>query len=463
MVKSIKQIVFLAATLLVYGRTVVAMDNVGRYFPFSLRPEKSWYKKESTLDVDLFYASGHNIANEDAAAIGYGEVMGRYDLQHVIFAMDQANVSTQKIRQIIGAQFANSPLLFNVSGKMRSGGMAFNYAWKLPIKTPMPLSVGISVPFIYTESDFRYSLDLGNFNQQYNRTAPTLPFAPPPILDVTTWSSYQESIDAARRAAHDAMGIASNHWDGPGIGDIKMFSRCNIVIDHRFLMRTLDFAFEFGVVVPTGAQRLSSIAPSIPLSNDGHWSFYGQFVPTFELKQDIKIGGMLRGQHFLAQTKDRRISVYQESNLFSPLVGAVRVQPGTTLIAGAFLALENLYDGLHLQGRYTYKAHYADRWTDARTDKTTVPSYLSRTPTAANGTQAAITKENIDTVIAVKEYLSKFRSHYITIQLTYDPLEAQHELPLRPKFYASFEAPFFDASKGVVQANQISIGAELHF
>ena len=454
MVRSIKQVLLLAVTLVIYSGAVVAMDNTSRYLPYSVRPEKSWHKKESTLDVDMFYASGYNIANEDAAPIGFGEVMGRYDLQQIIFAMNEVGKSTQEVKQFVGTQFANSPLLFNIHGKLRSGGLALNYAWKIPGKVPVVF--GASLPVTYTESDFRYSLDFNNFGQQFINTTPRLPLTYPTLPDATTWASYQERFDHARRIAHDTMGLDSNYWTHTGIGDLALFVRSNFVIDHRFLMRTIDLATEFGLVVPSGVRRSSNSAPSIPMSNDGHWSVYAQFQPTFELKQDIKLGLFVRGQHLSPQTRERQLSVFKEPFIYSPLKGAVRVQPGSTLLCGGFLALENLYDGLHLQGRYTYKKHNADKWSDARTDKT-IPSYLSRTPTAA------ISQDEINAVISAKEYLSKYRSHYITIQLTYDPAEKQQDLPMKPKFYASFEAPFFEASRGIVQTNQISIGTELHF
>lgn len=460
MVKSIKQVILLTTTLLVCGGAVVAIENTGRYFPFSSRPEKSWHKNESTLDIDLFYASGHNIANDDSAPIGIGEGFGRYDLQQIIFAMDQVNMPTQNVKQLVGAQYANSPLLFDVHGKLRSGGMALRSTWKIPCD--IPFVIGMALPVTHTESDFRYSLDERNFVQQFILTTPRMPLDFPMGPDNATWQLYQERFDHARRIAHEVMGLASNYWSHTGIGDLDVFGRSNIVIDHRFLMRTIDLAMQCGVIAPTGVQRALNTVPSIPMTNDGHWSIYAQFVPTFELKQDLKLGFLLRGQFFLPQTRERRLSVFKEPAIFSPLIGSVRVQPGSTLICGAFLALENLYDGVHLQGRYTYKAHSADKMKDNRTDKT-IPSYLSRTPTPAGVNQPAITQKDINGVISAKEYLSKYRSHYITIQLTYDPLEAQQELPLKPKFYASLEAPFFDASRGIVQANQISIGAELHF
>lgn len=460
MANSIKQVGLLLAALFFCNDLLIATENTGRFLPFSSRPEKFWYKKEPTLDVDFFYASGHNVANEDAAPIGMGEVMGRYDLQQILFAMDQANLPTQEVKDLIGAQYAARPLIFDVHGKLRSGGMALRYAWPLPCQ--VPLTVGINVPLAYTESYFRYSLDQRNFIQQYVITTPARPLSYITGPDEATWQFYQERLDHARRVAHEVMGFTSNDWTGVSIGDTDLFVRSNFVIDHRFLMRTIDIAVQYGLMVPTGVQRANDEPSSIAFMNDGHWAFYAQFVPTFELKQDLKVGFMLRGQHFFPQTRERRLPVFKESVLFTPLKGFVRVQQGSTFIGSAFLVLENLYDGLHLQGRYTYKRHQSDEWTDVRQDKT-IPSYLSRTETAAGGIQPAITDDEIKKVISAKEYLSKFRSHYITIQLTYDPLEAQQELLLKPKFFASFEAPMFDASRGIVQANQITVGAELHF
>lgn len=454
MTKIVKVIALLGAALFVRCDRGDAMENTGRYFSFSSRPERSWYKKGLTLDLDLFYTSGQNIANDDASPIGIGEVAGRYDLADIVVAMDQAGLQTGEVTQLIGAQYAKRPLIFDIHGKVHNGGVVFRYAWALP--GPLPITIGAALPVMQLESDLRYSLNQRNFIQQFQQTTPA---AAPGIFiapDEPTWLLYQERFDHARRVAHETMGFLVNHSKHTGTGDLDLFARINFVLDHRFLMRTLDFAIQYGVVAPTGFQRQLNEPSSIPAMHDGHWSMYAQFLPTFELKQDLKLGFMLRGQHFFAQTRERRLPVSKEPHFYSPLTGAVRVSPGSTFLVGGFLGLENLYDGMHLQAKYTYKLHHADQWSDVRDDKTR-PSYLSRTvtPDISEDTKAA--------VISAKEYLSKFRSHYITIQLTYDPLEAGQALPLRPKCYVSFEKPMFDSSRGVLEANQITFGAELHF
>jgi hypothetical protein len=460
MAKIVKQIVLMINVALLCGGTVIAVENSGRYFPFSSRPEKSWYKRGSTADVDFFYASGHNIANEDSAPLGLGEVAGSYDLRDIVFAMDQVGLPTTEVKQLIGNVYANSQLAFNVHGKVRIGGASLRYAWTLPSKTPITL--GVVVPLVRVESTLRYSLDMQKFMQTYYTVNVPTNFQPFQLLDVKTQELYEERLDHARRVAHEAMGFSSNYWSNTGVGDIDFFARSNFVFDHRFLMRTVDIAVQYGVIIPSGMRRSLNDPASVSFMNDGHWSIYAQVSPTFELKEDLRLGFLFRGEHYLSNTRDRRISVFKESNLYSPLVGKTTVQPGTTFIFNTFLALGNVYDGLHLQGRYTYKSHLADRWQDVRLNQT-VQSYLTRTPTSGVAGQADVTDKDIKDAISAKEYLSKFRSHYITIQLTYDPLEARQELALKPKFFASFDSPFFDASRGIMQANQVSVGVELHF
>lgn len=460
MTKIVKAMALLGAVLLVGGDRGCAMENMGRYFPFSSRPEKSWYKKGSTVDVDLFYIAGQNISNDDSTPVGMGEVAGSYDLADVVSAMDQAHLQTAEVKQLIGVQYAKRPMKFDVQGKMHSGGVVFRYASALP--GPLPITIGASLPIIQLESDVRYSLNQRNFIQQFQLTTPQIAAGIPAGLDEITWLMYQERMDHARRVAHEAMGFLVNHSKQTGAGDLDLFARINFVLDHRFLMRTVDLAIQYGVVAPTGFQRMVNEPSSIAAMHDGHWSMYAQFLPTFELKQDLKLGFMLRGQHFFPQTRERRLPAFREPYLYSPLIGTVRVSPGSTFLASAFLGLENLYDGMHLQAKYTYKRHNSDQWSDVRTDKT-IPSYLSRAATPAVLGVVAVTDEHIKSVIKDKEHLSKYRSHYITIQLTYDPLEAGQALPLRPKCYIAFEKPMFDSSRGIMEANQITFGAELHF
>lgn len=463
MAKKIKSIVLAITAALLYSSAAVAVENTGRFFPFSARPEKSLYKKGITADVDFFYSSGRNIAQEDRTPLGVGEYAGKYNLRDIVFAMSAKGISTQDVDQLIGNQNVNDPVLFNVHGKVRGGGGVLRYGLAVPGLSMMPVTFGVALPFMYVESDVRYSLDTALFMDRHFKLNPSLLFGG---IDANTeeiiQAGFQERLDHARRIAHEAIGLNNNYWAGPGIGDLDVFVRSNLLLDHKFMMRGIDIAIQYGIILPTGVQRANNVVSSIPFMNDGHWSFYVQVAPTFELKQDLKCGFMVRGEHFIAKTKDRQLPIFKESFLYSPLIGSVRVQPGATLIFNSFLALENVYDGLHLQGRYTYKRHKADTWEDMRIDKT-IPSYLSRKVTDGAPGGQIITDKEIAGIISAKEYLSKFRSHYITIQLTYDPLEAQQELLLKPKFFASIEAPVFDASRGIVQANQISIGAELHF
>ncbi|MBM3886297.1 hypothetical protein FJ364_00045 [Candidatus Dependentiae bacterium] len=455
MINKIKSVLLLAA-LSLFSSAIINAENVGRYFPFSYRPEKDLYKRGTTADVDFFYASGRNIAQEDKAPLGMGEYAGNYDLRDIVFAMDQVNLPTGEIKQLVGEQLMKTSIPFNVHGKIRGGGGVLRYTWALPSK--LPLSIGASLPIICVESDVRYSLNTQRFMQQYFALNQSIPVQP----DFRLVEFYQERLDRARRMAHETIGLTNNYWVGFGVGDLDFFVRSNLLLDHKFMMRSIDIAVQYGIQIPTSLRRANNIVASIPFMNDGHWSLYAQIAPTFELKQDLKCGLLFRGQHFAPHTRERQIPVFAEPFMYSPLIGSVRVQPGSTFLCNAFLAMENVYDGLHLQGRYTYKRHTKDTWEDKRSDKT-LPSYLSRAVTDGAPGDIEVTKKMIEDVISSKDYLSKFRSHYITIQLTYDPQEAGQNLPWMPKFFASFEAPMFDASRGVVQANQIRVGAELHF
>lgn len=454
MTKFAKKIALIGAYLLTGGHFIYSMESTGRYFPFSYRFEKACHKKGSTIDIDAFYISGQNISNDDSTPIGMGEVAGSYDLSDLVAAMDQSNIQTTSIKLLIGDQYKNRPMRFDVQGKTHSSGLVFRYAYGF--SGPFPITLGTSLPVINLESELHYSLNQRNFIYQYQLTTPQIIAGIPAGIDDITWNTYQEKIDHARRIAHESTGLSLNHSKQIGIGDLDLFARINFVLDHRFLMRNIDFAIQYGVVAPTGFQRITNEPSSISATNNGHWSMYAQFSPIFELKQDLKIGFILRGQHFFSQTREQRLPIFKESYFYSPLTAKTRIAPGSTFLAGAFLGLENLYDGMHLQGKYSYKRHNADKWSDERENKT-IPSYLSRTPTPN------ITQNEINNTISEKEYLSKYRSHYITIQLTYDPLEAGQVLPLRPKYYIAFEMPVFDSSRGTMEAKQITFGAELHF
>jgi hypothetical protein len=163
---------------------------------------------------------------------------------------------------------------------------------------------------------------------------------------------------------------------------------------------------------------------------------------------------MVRGLAQFPETKKQRLPIFKEPYQFSPLIGDVRVKPGSTFFFSAHAILENIYDGVHLQGRYTYTRHASDRWNDSRSDKT-IPSYLSRTST--NDISDTAIAENI----SGKEYLSKYRTHYITMQLTYNSRCANREWAFSPDFFVAFDFPW--SGRGAARMEKLTIGAELHF
>lgn len=432
--------------------SLCAIHNGSRYFPFLERPE-NYLLRKPYLHVAGFYASADTAFKRGGKNGGIPELWGNYDLQDVIRSLQvvRAGQGQPFVNPIVtetgSTEFANPsiPLKFSVSSRVHSQGIILNYEHNLNYQG---LSVGVWLPIIDVTAVTRYNFLSSDFMAALSRPLTFNELARLTIL-----------MDKIRRSTHDLIGFTQNQWQKTGFGDLDIHLRGNNFFDHKLLMRSINIDTQVGLIIPTGALSQNDNPSSVSFMGDGHVGLYVDVVPEFELKQDLKVGFMFSSLYQFKNERTVRIPVYKEPAIYSSLVGKLEVDPGWTLKLSPYIIFENFTDGLHFQARYTYLRHAIDRYADVRLDKA-IPSFLTLMPGQLTDT-TTLAQSDIDQNSAQKQDLSKWRSHYISLQVMYNSKDALHNLSMDPNAYILYDWPI--GGNGISKTHQVTVGVELHF
>lgn len=435
--RHLKKLLFL---LFLIPSILLATHTGGRYFLFLEKPENYVTKNHSFIDVSAFYSTVSTAYKRYGGTCGIPELYGAYDLKDVINSLHQVQPTADPIYDVTGSHYLdNKSLPFHVTGKMNTIGLILSYEQNLKKIKLQNLTIGICVPVMDSDVVSRFEFRRKDFQEKYK------------IL-----SDFEVSkIDEIRRLTHRMIGFKGTCKSCGGVGDIDMHLRGNLYFDHALMMRSVDLNLQGGVIIPSGKKMNDLYPATVPFMNDGHWGIYLDFIPEFELKQDLKVGMILGGLILFNDTQARNLAVGKEPTIYSAVSGNVEIDPGSTFKFSPYLTLENLADGAHIQLRYTYMRHGMDKWTDKRCCCKEIPSYLDTTP------HAGLTRCELENNLCYKQQLSKWRAHYFTIQAIYDSKLAFKKWFLEPKFYATYDMPI--NGNGFCKTHQITVGAQLFF
>ncbi|MCB9492832.1 MAG: hypothetical protein H6679_01005 [Epsilonproteobacteria bacterium] len=410
---------------------VSSMHNGSRYFFFLERPE-DYTERRSHLAPSIFFINASTGFKRGGGTIGIPELWGRYDLNEVIASLQAVDPTANPFAcSITSETFKDKCMRFKVESRVRGWGMQLSYEQKLPW---VPIYVGAWLPIMHLSVNSRYFFlrqESASFFADSNKP-----------LRV----QHQEDlvVDELRRATHQLLGFEGNEWIRTGFGDLDLHVRGRYFGDHEFLMKSINLNFQTGVVVPTGVRSDTAVPISMPFMHDGHAGVYIDLAGEFELKQDWKFGLMGSLLSLFEKEHCKRIPVDCEPAPFSALVGRVSVTPGMSYKFATYFTLENMTDGLHFHARYTYLRHERDRWHDLRGDHNP-QSYLQK------GTE----------LVRAKEALSKWSTHYMTFQVSYDTKLGGKKYVGKPLLFLSYDVPI--NGSGVMKTHQINAGVQMHF
>ncbi len=436
--------------ILLIPTAVLATHTGGRYSLFLEKPESYITKQRSLIDVSVFYATASTACSRYGGSCGIPELYGSYNLKDVIYSLQQANPGEYEgdnnpIYTVTNSHALDGKNLpFSVTGKINTVGLILDYEQNLRFINLKNFTIGLWLPVMNSDVVSRFEFD----RKKYGR-----------ITDPEV-----QKIDEIRRLTHKEIGFEGTNISRGGVGDIDAHLRWNYFLDHKLLMRSIDLNIQGGVVIPTGRKMNIDYPASAPFMNDGHWGLYLDFVPEFELKQDLKVGLIIGGLWQFNDMQTRRVAIYKEPSNYSALIGKIKIDPGNVFKVSPYLTLENLADGAHIQIRYTYLRHGMDKWTDKRGTESieSIPCYLeTEARIDPNNPKKDITHDDLAENLHYKNQLSKWSAQYFTIEAIYDSKLALKNWSMNPKFYASYDMPI--SVNGFCKTYMITLGAQLFF
>jgi hypothetical protein len=426
---------------------VLPSHNASRYFPFLERPEEYVRFGRSHISPSVFFAKASTAFKRGGGNTGIPELWGNYDLLDVINSLKAVTegsgaIFTNPIEKERGQndEWKDKSIKYKVDGKVKARGIILHYRQELGFKG---LSVGASVPIMHVNTNDRFTFVQGDSAYQ--------------LQNLRSGEILQ--LDRIRRTVHADLGLKGGDWEQTGFGDLDVNMQWNNNWDHPWMLRSIDFNVMTGIVIPTGSNSDTRYPSSVSFMGNGHWTWYFDNVTEFELKQDWVLGCMLGCMYQFDNTRKLRIPVYQEPAIFSALVAVVKIERGITFKISPYLFAKNLTDGVNFQLRYTYLRHNNDIWKDKRTNPT-VRSYLQLQSGDVIGSDT-LTQEDINNNIIEKKNRTRWRSHYITLQFSYDSKEAACDWILDPTIYLTYD--YLMNGNGVCKTHQLTVGVELHF
>jgi len=411
-----------AIALIGYGASSHGMVFDNRYFPLLQYPYITVPDRDSYATGDFFITTASQASDGRQRSVGIAELAGSFDQAQLAYSFQLAGLVNPLPPDLTDAQ-----LKWNLAGKIQTQGFAFSYQQEL-----FPcFSAGLLTMAMRSNSYIDF---------YFNRPA-TSALSDDDIL----------TLDDIRRQMLATLGLSCNHVHQGGMGDTEVYLRWADMYEYLFKLRTLRYALRCGALIPTGVKKNIYQPASVPFGGNGYWGIYGSLDAEFELREDWKVGFLLRGSQRFTRTSDQRMPVLhpvvasQETNVSEPdifgvIVGPARVSPGFTQIFYMYGEWEGIREGLGVRLQYTLVNHFKDSWKDERTNQT-VPANIQQL-----------------------QNTSGWASEYVTLSAFYDFDKANTERGCQPIVRASWDIPFtLLVAHNFVYSYKISLGLEFNF
>lgn len=430
---------------LLFPLSLVAVSPVAnRFVPFVTTPELPVYlSKRPTVTIGLSAAHAPKAFNKDDendqfmhSFDGLLEMSGLYNLQDLITAGAEtfAGYTTPFLREKTGGDaWANHEMYFAARSSLAA------YGAHLGVHMPITkgVSCGVQVPFWHMEARQRYEYPIAQNSQTIS------------LFDA-------EQVRRFRRYAHQDFNLKPGDWQQQSIGDVTGYLQWAHSWPYAWLLRSITLGLRAAVSAPTGMQADTSYPSAVPMGNDGHWAGSLTLLPSFELKECLRLNVPISVSGMLAHTGQRRLATYTEPHVFSPLLASTRVVPGATLRVAPQITVEHLIEDLHFSIGYAWTKHWKDYWYDKRVNPAT-PSYLTREtlPVVIPGLTAAQQKAMVDQNVLNKRARTAWERAYVTFDVRYEISGTRRTYRPQLRFFCDY------CVSGNHAARMSQIGAQL--
>jgi hypothetical protein len=414
---------FFVGTFILLGfitQEALSLVEDNRFLPLYPRNYSRTWCFPSAKFFDAFGMIGSEAFDQedDEKDIGVYEIFGVFNENTLANAVVAIGLPDPFDQFMSLQKFRGQDLIWNMDGKIQSQGFAFQ--WDQHVWRYFWLGGSCFLMHLYARNDFELN--------------------PKTIKDLVISIDDQIRLDDLRRLMNVQLGLLPPVFNKTGFSDLDLYFRIGNIWEYLYKFRRVDAGIKFGTMVPTGVVRNVRNTASIPFGGDGHWGVYTSADFELELKEDWKVGAHARVNKRFAKTKEERMPVVGEQQLFGAVQGLARINPGFTFIFAPYARLENIREGFGLQAGYTIAHHMKDSWKDARVVQSPVVNL----------------EEN--------EKKSNWTAEYVTIDAFYDC--ARLFSPCRYSLIVSFkwDVPLrLFAAKGAVKTNRVMLGIELNY
>ena len=422
-----------------------AMHNTNRWLPLLEHTEPATLPGIGRLHVEAIFTEAATTFEHGVPGNGgIPELWGMYDLDQVICSAQKASLVSDCPYPnpfcCVRPDFAGRRLIYDVSGKVKSKGIALHYTQNLQ---KYGLAAGFYLPYLEVRSSTRFRLNA--------------PASDPVFRGLTP--SQIEQLDAIRRGVQESIGLVAGDYREWSVGDLDLYVRQYNKRDYILAMRSVSLNFQLGATLPTGKERVLNNAASIPFGNNGSAAIYGDVRLEFEPKLDWHLGfvAALNGQ--TSHTHDERMPVcctdvvidadkdviqhLSEPLPYSSVVGKLTRKPGLTHKLQAYFGMDHLTDGLNFLVRLTRVTHSRDDLQDKR---------------------PAAQQELVPSKLSEQQKLSRWHATFLTLQGTYDTKDTGQNWPGDPRFYVVWDIPLenFGGARAV-KTSQLILGVAFNF
>ncbi|MCA9770308.1 hypothetical protein KC460_02985 [Candidatus Dependentiae bacterium] len=390
-------------------------DN--RYIFLAQRPFTSIEGRPSHLISDLFLQTASKAIGSNEKEIPLCELFGEFDQGKMARSFSVIGKSNPFVTYG-RPEWQDGTFLWIVNGKQQTQGISFVYYQSITDclsfgATWLAMRVHTRCEFLLKENS------------------------------IPMTGSEKCQLDEIRRKMLQDLGMGCNKNTQSGVGDLDFYLRFGCAWDYTAKFRHIDCGIRVGALVPTGRKKENSVPFSVPFGGDGHYGMYGAVDGEFEVKEDWKVGLLLRLSKRFRRTMERRISVKDEPYNFGLLIAPIQINPGITFVFSPYILLENLREGLGVRLQYTLLHHDNDRIRDGRL-------YECQAQMPSNLEEMA--------------RFSKWSSDYVTVAAFYDFGKMKLDRGFFPIVTISWDIPsLLVVADRVVKSHRIIFGIEFNF
>lgn len=370
----------------------------------------------SVIEMDAMFATASSASGPQEDEIGIPEIFGTLDQGKLSNALDIVGKPNP-----LRTDWRGAKIPWAMTGKLQAQGAEFFYHQAIT----QHLSVGASWLFMRSNTSQEFILKDDRSTMDH--------------VSLLLGPSDKQELNDELREMFRVIGIKSNTAHQTGFGDIDAYIRGGGTWDFTLRCRRIDAGARVGVLMGSGVLRDINNPASIPYGGNGHWGMYGALDALFEVKEDIKVGCLLRLNKRFAKTSKQRISVAGEPFIFGAAVGDVNVNPGVTFICSPWFMLENLREGLGAGVFYTLTIHQQDEWNNVRPCPP-VPVCITET-----------------------ERVSGWSSSYFTVLVLYDFGRMRVVRDFAPVVSLRWDIPSMFKAKFVPNTHKVALGISFNF